>query len=199
MTLVQDLKAGDTILLFGNRFDISAVRVGTQGVTLEGIEHTGQPESPPGSFTTVFGESFEVVGQHLTEEMKEKIRKDFRSWSGGFDANVAADELELYIEHQNYDSSVPWELVEAFLLEWRDEPEDRTPAAVKEGMKIVLNQVAPTHGPNGAFYALEVELPNGKIVTIASPVSDEDGATATPNKGKSDITVDDEVVYSELA
>lgn len=125
MTLIQELKAGNTILLFGNRFDISAVHVGTQGVTIEGIEHTHtifEDINPlPSAFTTVLGELFEVVGQHLTSVQKEAVRHHYREWSGGFDANEEMPEqVESYLESA-VDTTLPFEAVKAFVLAWADE------------------------------------------------------------------------------
>lgn len=58
----------------------------------------------------------------LTDEQKEKIREDFRKYSGGFDANEAADELEVYVKHLDFHHpDMPSELVEAFLQEWSEE------------------------------------------------------------------------------
>lgn len=64
----------------------------------------------------------QLAPARLTEEQKEKVREDFRKYSGGFDANEAADELEIYVKHLDFHHpDLPSELVEAFLQEWSEE------------------------------------------------------------------------------
>lgn len=122
----------------------------------------------------------------LTEEQKEKIRKDFREFSGGYHPGEAGEEHIRFVEE--YEESYGDDVLDSFLTQWGEEEsekdlersrqaEERRKDDFKKKMQKLASSFVTIHSPKKSV-VLTLEDPSDPERSLVFQLAPRESQTA---------------------